>query len=106
MKIIRFPFYHERIQKLIHLINFRKQCIYRKDLNIKNKVYINTIKVIHKQLKQICPILYDFSYYINSYQCLRLKIEKTFYNGNDFPAFLGSGHYLWGGGLVSGENKD
>jgi hypothetical protein len=41
-------------------------------------------KVIHKQLKQTYPI-------INSYKCLRLKIEKTFYNllcETTFQAFL------------------
>ena len=39
-------------------------------------------KAIHKQLKQNCPmaILQDFSYQINSYKYLRLKIEKKFYN--------------------------
>jgi hypothetical protein len=34
----------------------------------------------HTQLKQTCPILQDFSNYINPYKCLRLKIAKKFYN--------------------------
>jgi hypothetical protein len=61
-----------------------------KDLNIKNKVYINTKSYTNNWNKLA---LLDFSYYINSCKCLRLKIAKKlkFYNllcEKIFQAFL------------------
>jgi hypothetical protein len=53
--------------------------MHRKDLNIKNKVYINTKSYINNWNK-LALYFRIFSYYINSYKCLRLKIAKKFYN--------------------------
>jgi hypothetical protein len=71
--------------------------MHREDLNIKSKVFIIKYKVIHKQLKQTCPIirishtisilLNDVNF--NSYICLRCT--KKLYNllcETIFQAFL------------------
>jgi hypothetical protein len=80
MKIIRFPFYHELLQKL------------GKDLNIKNKVkvYINRKSYINNwnKLALYFRISHIKSILINVYVYKSCKKVLQFVMWNDFPSFL------------------
>jgi presenilin-like A22 family membrane protease len=73
----------------VNLTKKLSQTMHRKDLNIKNKVYIIKYKVVHKQLKQTCVYFRIYQYqFLSMFTYKNCKKVVQFVMWNDFPNFL------------------